>query len=239
MGGDSVFQRCDERAATSAVEVGGEAFLDGLGAQRLERRARPLCERLVDEVGERGTAPQLERRPQRRRAARRCLRPRGAEQPGEAVRVDGVWVDGQPVRRADRLKDRRRRAPGPARLERCTQPRDVAMDDGRRRRRRMLAPKLVDQPLGGHRVAGVQHEDREQRPGAAGRKLDAPTAVDDGCRAEDPEVHHAPTGQPAYAPWARGLSGSLAAGTSMTSRRHIGSGKERGRPWQRSFTSAR
>ena len=56
------------------------------------------------------------------------------------------------------------------------------------RRRRPLAPQLVDEPVGRHRLVGAQEEQGEDctflRPG----DLDGPAVVQDFERPEDPEV---------------------------------------------------
>ena len=106
-------------------------------------------ERLVRDVGERRSAPQLQRRP--------GVGVRGAEQPFEPLGVDGVRRDPQLVRAAAR-DDR-------AVPEQLAQLRDVQLDHLGRARRRMLTPQALGQPRPrSARALGVQREHRQDRP---------------------------------------------------------------------------
>jgi hypothetical protein len=61
----------DEIRMTSETQVGLDAILERHQAKLLEPRDRSVCERVVGEVGKRGTAPQIKRLAQRRGGGRR------------------------------------------------------------------------------------------------------------------------------------------------------------------------
>ena len=55
--------------------------------------------------------------------------------------------------------------------------------------RRILAPQLVDQTIGGHNPVGVQQQNRQQRALLGTGERDQRVAVGDLKRAENPELH--------------------------------------------------
>ena len=59
----------------------------------------------------------------------------------------------------------------------------------RRGLRRLLAPELVDQPLGGDRLAGRKRERRQERARLAARNGDDVAVLHDLERPEDPKLH--------------------------------------------------
>ena len=153
------------------------------------RRISACGELRAGEVAERRAAPQRER------AVERVER-RGGREPGgradaalEAVRVDLLGRDREPVARAVADEQRGRRAAVAAGLQERAQVRHA---DGERARgdvARDALPGRLEQRVGRHGPAGVEQQPREDRAllragrgGARGR----PGDLD---RAEDAEVH--------------------------------------------------
>jgi hypothetical protein len=66
---------------------------------------------------------------------------------------------------------------------------DVDLQALGRGRRRPLAPQLVDEPVRGHDLVAVQHQQREQRSALATAHRDGTLAVVDLQRSEQAEVH--------------------------------------------------
>jgi hypothetical protein len=71
--------------------------------------------------------------------------------------------------------------------QRPPQPRDVDLDGLGRRRRRLLAPQLVDQAVAAERLPGVQEQHRQQRPLPRAADRHHTVAVDDLQWPEDAE----------------------------------------------------
>ena len=142
-------------------ELGLREQLQDGHAQVFQAQRLALREPLVREVRERRAAPQgervLERLRRARRTARRELGAAVREVALEAVGVEGTGVELQLVAVLVR-GDRRGGAERPA------QAGDVDLHGLRGRGRRLLAPQLVDQPVGAERLVGVQQQHRQQRP---------------------------------------------------------------------------
>jgi hypothetical protein len=143
----------------SASELRVDPVLRRLEPLLLEAGDRGPRERLVDEVGERRPAPEVERRLEGRRrprrvAARELVLPLGREafEPlgVELLRAERQDVAGRAVR--DRAV--------PA--ERPPEAGDVALERVRRRLGRMLGPQLVDQPVGRDDAVRLQREQHEE-----------------------------------------------------------------------------
>jgi len=124
------------------------------------------------------------RRPELGRA-----RPRLVDQPFESIGVHGVGRDGEQITPADGLQERRRLAPAATWLELLPQPRHQALDDRSRRRRGVLSPQLVDEPVGRHGFAGVEDQQREESAPAPGGEGDTPGPFEDLHSTQDPELH--------------------------------------------------
>ncbi len=92
---------CNELACQAQREIGVDPVLHHCDAKFLERRDLPLGERLIGEVGQSATAPQIQRFSQLRRALSGLARSSLLDEPTEPVRVD--------VRRLDRKDVARRR----------------------------------------------------------------------------------------------------------------------------------
>jgi hypothetical protein len=146
-----------------------------------------LGERLVGEIGERLAAPEPEAFVERGgglpRTVRRQLVPGLREEPFEPVRVEPVGVELQAVPVLP--GDDQVAAAG----QRLAQPRHMDLDGLGRRGGRVLAPELLDQPVGAERLVGVQHQHGEQRTLLAPSERDFTALVEDLERSEDAEVH--------------------------------------------------
>ena len=176
----------DRLAMAAEREPRIDVVLDGGDPQLLQAADRLLGEALVAHVGQRRPAPQRERLGE---GVRRVLGVAGAaplrDELLEAPHVELVGRHARDVPGSLGDDQSRRRPVG---LDRLAQLGHVALQRGRRRRRRRLAPDEVDQPLTRDDVVGVQQEDRqhaslartaERRRLFTGSRLDA---------AEEPEV---------------------------------------------------
>jgi hypothetical protein len=108
------------------------------------------------------------------------------------MRVHRVRLGRQEIATPNRLKDRGRLALAPAGLKLLPQPRYEPLHDRSRGRRRVLAPKLVDEPLRRDGLAGMKDEQREERAATSRRQVDALSPVEDVHRPQDPELHPRP-----------------------------------------------
>ena len=178
----------DEIRVTAEREIGLDALLERHEPQLLEARDRRLGERLVREVGKRLPTPQRERRAQEPcrllRVAGRACSARAIELALEARDVELVRLDSGDV-------------PGwtgrdhglAAGLSQSfTQLGDVDLDDLRGRRRRLVAPELVDQAVNRNDLVRPQQEDGEQRTLLRSSERQDTSTVSDLERAEKPEV---------------------------------------------------
>ena len=139
-------------------EIGVDALLERDGAELLEARDLGLGERLVEEVRERGAAPERERLAERALGRGRisCLerRPSVLREPREAVEVDALGIELEHVAR------RAGRDHGP---ERLAELRDVDLDRVRRGLGRIAGPERLDEPVDGDDAARLEREHGEQR----------------------------------------------------------------------------
>ena len=201
LGANELFELADEASVVTEREVGLDALLDRLGAEPLEPRALFLREGEVGRIGERRAVPERERLPQllgrllgpslgERRSARRCAARRSgrcrARRARRAARYPGGCVT---------------RVLGRQELAELV---DVAVQRGRRRRGRALAPDGLDQPVGRDDLVRVQRAGQAAAlavllaapPGAPHRS--APRAAP-GCGSSPPpsvlarrDAHHGP-----------------------------------------------
>ena len=147
----------DELGVAREREVGVDPLLERDRAQLLEPCDLGLCERLVEEVGQGGAAPQAERLAE---SGLRCL---GAAvlkrvstlvgEADEAVRVDPVRVE---------LEHVARRACGDDRPERLAELRHVDLDGVRGGLGRLSRPEALDEAVDGDDATDVEREDGEQ-----------------------------------------------------------------------------
>ena len=156
--GDERLELADELRGAAATEVGVHPLLDR--GELLLLQPCPL-ERQVD-VAERRATPECERLAQQLGCLLGLGAPRGCDELLEAVQASSsplTTISG--IARLDR-----------AFAERLAELGNVDLQRGRRRRRRVVAPELVDQALGRHHAAGVQREDGEE-----GALLPRPTSI--------------------------------------------------------------
>ena len=99
----------------------------------------------------------------------------------EAIEVKLAWLN--PERIASRLRLQTVVA------EDATELRHIVLQDLRRRRRRLVGPELVDQPVGRKRLIRMDQEKCEQRSLLAAPDRELSPVVTDLERAEDAEIH--------------------------------------------------
>ena len=174
--------------AAQRDERAGAALL-GLAAQVLQPPDLRLGEVRAGEVRERAPAPQRER-------AVVGVQRRGGGEPGgradaalEAVGVDLLGGDRQPVADAVADEQLRRRAAVAAGLEERAQVRDADRQRARGDLARDALPGRLEQRLGRHRAPGVEQEPREDRALLGAGRGGARGGPGDLDRAEDAEVH--------------------------------------------------
>jgi hypothetical protein len=134
-------------------------------AQLLESGDRSLGKRLVSEIGEGRTAPQLEGVSE---AGGRCRWIAATETPGrvlgqtlEAVEIDLLWRDLDQIARLASLEQRARRAGRMIGIEELAELRDVPLQLGHRAGGARLAVQVVREPVDRHDPVRVQQQDRE------------------------------------------------------------------------------
>ena len=143
MTGRQLLELGDQMGIPSECELSLRAFFDREQSPLLELHRFGLRKRLEEHIGERRTSPERERVLQagqpvggiafgQRLAA-------GFEQPFEAVAVELVRIDAEPVAGCPSLD--------PVRAECPAQPRDVVIERVPRACRGPLAPEPVDQPI--------------------------------------------------------------------------------------------
>ena len=153
-------------------EVGVDTILQRGQAQLIHAPNRCLCEGLEREVCEGGAAPETQRLAQLRRGLLRSpSAERGAavaEELLEPIQVDLIGVEPDEVAGTLSDEDLARRA------EQLAQLRHVDLDRVGGRRRRLLAPELVDQAIGRDDLIRVEDQDDEQRSPLRAAELERP-----------------------------------------------------------------
>ena len=166
----------------------------------VEPRGLHLRERLVGDVHEHGPSRERERftkRPGRRLGiARRLLAPTPGDEPLEAVEVELVWLDPEPVAGALRRD--------PILPEALAKSVDLHLQRVGGARGRTLAPDRVDQPVARDDLVPVEEEAVEHPRLPAGAERDDATVVDDLERSKKPELDRWPSSPAAV----RAYSGS-------------------------------
>ena len=151
----------DEPVAVAEREVGRDAVGQRRQPQIVQPRRGGRGEAVVDEVGERRSAPQRQRLAQQLAGARVVAAGAGGAAVGdqalEALRVD---LHVEPVA-AGRGRDE------PAVAERPAQPRDERLQGVHLVGREVLLPQRVDQLAGRDRAPGLEREAGQQRAQAA------------------------------------------------------------------------
>ena len=175
LGDDEALELADHIAVAPGGQVELDRELERREAQLLEPADLRGSERLVGDVVERCTAPQLER------LAWRAAR----DQPLESLRVDGIGRDPQLVPAPPRDD----RGAALARGQRLAQLGHVYLHQLRRRRRRLLPPETLDQALARDRRARVEGEHRQQCPRLGTAEGDRPPVDGRLQRSQDLDVH--------------------------------------------------
>ena len=151
---DERLELADEIGVPAHFQLGVDAVLECREPGLLQPAGLVARERLEGEIVQRGAAPQGQCRaellPALARFRATCL----GRQPLEAREVEALGIDPQDV--AGRLGHDRLRA------DRLPQPRDVVLQRRSGRLRRLRSPHLVDQPVGGDELVGVQQQERQE-----------------------------------------------------------------------------
>jgi hypothetical protein len=186
---DQLLNLRDELAMSPERKVGLDALLERGQPQLLQRGDRSLGEWLVREICEGRPSPQAQGVGQHRRPHGEGGIARLIEQPLETIRIHRVRRDRKEIAGRDRTQDRGVLTLVPAGLEHLPEPRHVPLDDRARGRRSVLAPELVDQPLGRDGLACVQHQEREQRAPPPRRQGQGSGPIEDLHPSQDLELH--------------------------------------------------
>jgi hypothetical protein len=172
--------------AAAQLQIGLDPIRERFQAQLVQASDLCLGERREGEVGQRGAAPQRERRPEvvRRGGGGAGAQRRSAfvEVAPEAVEVDGVGLDLQEV-------------PGRAGdedvgLQDLAQGGDVDLDELDGGSGRPLAPQLVDDPVARHDLVRVEQQQSQQGSLLRRPEPDRRTVHHRLQRAQQPELDH-------------------------------------------------
>ena len=181
MGRDEGFELADEGSVPAESQLGVDPLLERGHSQLVQSRRLRTGELLLVEIGERRAAPEGERLAQEGRPRRLVGAARGGEQPFEAVRVDVVGLEREPVTRSLGQHD--------VAAEQLPERRDGVLERAGRRRGRPLTPQVGDEPVGRDDLARPQGECGEQRPLLAARQCHGALAVAHLERAEEANLH--------------------------------------------------
>ena len=171
LGRDEGLQLRHELGVPSECEVGVDPLLERAQAQLLEARRVEL----------RRAAPERERVTQSRRRDCRLGAACGRDQVVEAGEIDLLARDGGRVAGRAALDQ--------VGAERAAQLRDIDLQRVLRRLGRLVAPQLVDQPLGGDGLARAEQQRGEERARLRAGDREQAVAVGDLERAEQAELH--------------------------------------------------
>ena len=139
----------DDRGQALLVEARALCIEQTVRAHSPQRVAAPETKRLVDPLP---SGLRLTARARAMRLAKRLL-------PAVDIALARVHIQQVAVRLIDQPA-----AVSASLAQRLAQARDMHLQADTRSRGRVLAPQLVDQPLGGHDATALQRQDREQRP---------------------------------------------------------------------------
>jgi hypothetical protein len=145
----------DDRPVAAELELGVEKLLVHAQALLLEKRQLEQGEWLIDEVRQRRPPPERERLARRPGPLARLGRqPRLLDEPPEPAEVELLVID------VERIAGRIRHDPMGS--EEMSQLGHVVLERAAGRRRRILAPEIVDEPISRKRLARVDQEHGEQ-----------------------------------------------------------------------------
>ena len=194
---DELGQLARERAVAAECEIGRDAVFDGSDALFLESSGQPGCKLPVGELDQRGPAP--ERVGRRQDVAGSLGIAAGEFAPAlvdhvlEVAEVDIVARGGQAIARRVPTQQLGRAFGIAIGFERLPQPRDVALQGARGRRRRIFAPQCVEQGVRRDDSPVRDEERREHRARLDATEFDRCSAVvDDLQRAQKTETHCSP-----------------------------------------------
>jgi hypothetical protein len=186
---DQPFELGEHLGAAAEVDPGGRPVLEQAEPDLVQTCPVGLEPLAVAGVDQDLAAEQAERlggrRHRRGRVASASCRGRGRGQADHLEGVDPAGVERKgvaPVAAADQG----RLAKGPAQLGHLRLQGVPARAGGGR------TPQVVDQPLGGHELAGVQRQPDQHLGGPAGRHRERPPVTPHLQRAEHPDGEHAP-----------------------------------------------
>jgi hypothetical protein len=181
-------------AVAPELEVRLDAVLDRRRAQLLQPGDLGLRERLEREVGERRATPLLQRGAEPRGGALGLPR---LERPAallperlEAVEVELARFEREAVARGRGLQ------PAAASSQRPPQSRDRHLQRLDRVPPRLPGPQVVREPVGEHRLAATEQQQRQDGPGTGAAELQSASVDPRLDRAEDAEVHPASIPEP-------------------------------------------
>ena len=180
---DEPLELAHQVGVAAVLEVGFDPLLESRQAQLLEPRDLGLREALVGQVGECRPAPEGERLMELLGALARAA-PGLMDEPLEAgqvglLRPDVKHVSGRP-------------GGEPVVAQLLAQSRDMHLEALGRRGRRLVAPQLVDQAVGGEHLIGVQQEEGQERARLDSAERERPALLNHFERAKEAEVHVGP-----------------------------------------------
>ncbi len=185
---DEHLELADHRTVLAEHQVGVDTILQRSQAHFLQARDLAVSERLIGQIGERFPAPQRQRRAQQLSRAPSVT---VGERPAPVRDHDLELLD------IDLTRHRREQVTAATRqqhlvAERLAQMRHVSLQRLRRRRRRALPPKLIDQAIARDRLPTAQQQNRQQRPLLRAAKHNRPLLLDHLKRPQDTELKHDP-----------------------------------------------
>ena len=164
---------------------------------------------LVGEIGEGRPAPQGQGVVERARP--RCPGPRAGPSCASLMRASNRVASSSDA--IERAGGSRARGSGSARAEGLPEVRDIGLDDVPRRLRRLVAPDLVDQGLGGHELVRAHEEMGQDRALLRPAERDGPVSRVHLERPEDAELQLAPA-RPTPVTGCRGAKARMCSATS-------------------------
>jgi hypothetical protein len=169
-----------ERRSGSKFQLCGQQLLQRIDAKLLETTDLALCELLVTDVHQRRAAPEPERLVEQANLLNDTRAAGSVEQSLEAERIDAVLGNGKDIAAVGRLEH--------VAAECATQTRDHVVERRSCRRRSTVAPQVVDQLIGGAKLARMQKQGQDERPKQLASQRAHTISIDYLERAEDAEL---------------------------------------------------
>jgi hypothetical protein len=190
--GDQPLQIWGDLFVLAELQQGVDPLLDDGLPQLVEPLELDRQRRLVRKVCERGATPQSERLAELRAALLCRKRSSFCDETLEAAQVDRIGISTEHV--SPRLGDNNVLA------EALAQPRNVVVERGGCVRRLLIAPQLVDQPVGANDLVRLEHEQRKHGAALRAPQVEGPTISLHLERPEYSKFHLALTVTPSSAP---------------------------------------